>query len=148
MQSKVEATCPTVASLVFKTDCWFRLRIWTKSTITLKITQPSLGLVYLGKRLKMDLMGLAVVLLEAVWEESELEGIYLEVGPGQFKILDFGLMIAGGMSFLSTQYGWAANNVVDFEVVLANGTIIHATDKQNTGDTDNIPNFDIVVNFQ
>lgn len=37
------------------------------------------------------------------------------------------------MSFLSTQYGWAANNVVDFEVVLANGTIVHATEKENTG---------------
>lgn len=59
----------------------------------------------------------------------------------------FNLMIAGGMSFLSTQYGWAANNVVDFEVVLANGTIIHATDKQNIGDTDTRPNFDTVVNF-
>lgn len=56
-------------------------------------------------------------------------------------------MIAGGMSFLSTQYGWAANNVVDFEVVLANGTIIHATDKQNTGETYTRPNFGAVVNF-
>ena len=37
------------------------------------------------------------------------------------------------MSFLSTQYGWAANNVVDFEIVLANGTIVHATEKENTG---------------
>lgn len=37
------------------------------------------------------------------------------------------------MSFLSTQYGWAANNVVDFEVVLANGTVVHANAKSNTG---------------
>jgi FAD/FMN-containing dehydrogenase len=37
------------------------------------------------------------------------------------------------MSFLSTQYGWAANNVVNFEVVLANGTVVNANAKENTG---------------
>lgn len=40
------------------------------------------------------------------------------------------------MSFLSSQYGWAANNVVDFEVVLANGTITHANNLTNTGTSD------------
>lgn len=39
---------------------------------------------------------------------------------------------SGGLSFLSSQYGWAANNVLDFEVVLANGTIVHANKKENT----------------
>jgi hypothetical protein len=41
--------------------------------------------------------------------------------------------LSGGMSFLSTQYGWAANNVVNFEVVLANGTVVNANAKENTG---------------
>lgn len=39
----------------------------------------------------------------------------------------------GGMSFLSSQYGWSANNVVNFEVVLANGTIVNANKQDNTG---------------
>ncbi|CAI7607613.1 unnamed protein product [Penicillium manginii] len=43
-----------------------------------------------------------------------------------------GYMLGCGMSFLSTQYGWAANNVKDFEVVLANGTIVNANEKENT----------------
>lgn len=43
------------------------------------------------------------------------------------------LIVTGGMSFLSTQYGWAANNVKNFEVVLANGTIVNANEKENTG---------------
>lgn len=43
------------------------------------------------------------------------------------------LIMAGGMSFLSTQYGWAANNVVNYEVVLANGTVVNANKKENTG---------------
>ncbi|KAF4266157.1 hypothetical protein CNMCM8714_005598 [Aspergillus fumigatus] len=38
----------------------------------------------------------------------------------------------GGLSFLSSQYGWAANNVVNFEVVLANGTVVNANAKENT----------------
>ncbi|KAH1486410.1 hypothetical protein KXV92_005697 [Aspergillus fumigatus] len=40
----------------------------------------------------------------------------------------------GGLSFLSSQYGWAANNVVNFEVVLANGTVVNANAKENTAD--------------
>jgi FAD/FMN-containing dehydrogenase len=43
-----------------------------------------------------------------------------EVGVG-------GYMVGGGLSFLSTKYGWAANNVVEFEVVLANATIVTAS---------------------
>jgi FAD/FMN-containing dehydrogenase len=38
------------------------------------------------------------------------------------------------MSFLSTQYGWAANSVLDYEIVLANGTIVHATETHNAGE--------------
>ncbi|KAJ5621882.1 FAD-linked oxidoreductase [Penicillium herquei] len=43
-----------------------------------------------------------------------------------------GYMLGGGMSFLSTQYGWAANNVANYEVVLANGTIVNANASSNT----------------
>lgn len=39
----------------------------------------------------------------------------------------------GGLSFLSSQYGWSANNVVNFEVVLANGTIVNVNKEENTG---------------
>lgn len=43
-----------------------------------------------------------------------------EVGVG-------GYIVGGGLSFLSTEYGWAANNVVEFEVVLHNGTVVTAS---------------------
>lgn len=43
-----------------------------------------------------------------------------EVGVG-------GYILGGGLSFLSAEYGWAANNVVEFEVVLYNGTIVTAS---------------------
>ncbi|KAF2275893.1 FAD-binding domain-containing protein [Westerdykella ornata] len=38
-----------------------------------------------------------------------------------------GYMLGGGLSFMSTEYGWAANNVVEFEVVLANASIVTAS---------------------
>ncbi|CAI6335903.1 unnamed protein product [Periconia digitata] len=43
-----------------------------------------------------------------------------EVGVG-------GYVLGGGLSFLSTQYGWAANNIVEYEVVLANASIVTAS---------------------
>jgi FAD/FMN-containing dehydrogenase len=43
-----------------------------------------------------------------------------------------GYVVGGGLSFLSSQYGWAANNIVEFEVVLANGTIVQASTSSNT----------------
>jgi FAD/FMN-containing dehydrogenase len=39
--------------------------------------------------------------------------------------------LVGGLSYLSTQYGWAVDNVVEFEVVLANASIVTATAKEN-----------------
>ncbi|KAI1336108.1 FAD binding domain-containing protein [Xylariaceae sp. FL0016] len=35
-----------------------------------------------------------------------------------------GYMLGGGLSFLSAQYGWAANSVLEFTVVLANASIV------------------------
>jgi len=79
-------------------------------------------------------MELVDVLSGVVLVESELVDTCLEVGLSQSRVVAFDLIISGGMSFLSTQYGWAANNVEDYEVVLANGTIVHATEKENTGE--------------
>lgn len=35
-----------------------------------------------------------------------------------------GYMLGGGLSFMSAEYGWASNNVVEYELVLANSSII------------------------
>ncbi|KAG8165011.1 hypothetical protein KVR01_005286 [Diaporthe batatas] len=42
-----------------------------------------------------------------------------------------GYVLGAGLSFLSTQYGWAANNLVAAEMVLPNGTIITASNSSN-----------------
>lgn len=42
-----------------------------------------------------------------------------------------GLITGGGDSFFSTSRGWACDNVQNFEVVLANGSIVNASIDQN-----------------
>ncbi|OAK94343.1 FAD-binding domain-containing protein [Phaeosphaeriaceae sp. SRC1lsM3a] len=36
-----------------------------------------------------------------------------------------GLILGGGLSYMSTQYGWSASSVIEYEIVFANGTIGH-----------------------
>ncbi|KAI1111766.1 FAD binding domain-containing protein [Nemania sp. NC0429] len=42
-----------------------------------------------------------------------------------------GFILGGGNSFWSASHGWACDNVVNFEVVLANGSIINANAQNN-----------------
>lgn len=42
-----------------------------------------------------------------------------------------GFITGGGNSFFSTSHGWACDNVQNFEVVLANGSIVNANIDQN-----------------
>ncbi|OJD31570.1 fad binding domain-containing protein [Diplodia corticola] len=42
-----------------------------------------------------------------------------------------GYILGGGLSFLTAEYGWAANNLVEVELVLANGTITTASATNN-----------------
>ncbi|ROT43687.1 FAD binding domain-containing protein [Sodiomyces alkalinus F11] len=42
-----------------------------------------------------------------------------------------GYILGGGLSFMSTQYGWAANSVLEFELVLPNATVISVTDSSS-----------------
>lgn len=38
-----------------------------------------------------------------------------------------GLILGGGLSYMSAQYGWSASSVIEYEVVLGNGTIVTAS---------------------
>ncbi|KAF3903865.1 hypothetical protein ABW20_dc0103725 [Dactylellina cionopaga] len=79
------------------------------------------GVVYVGSGnrwkavySKLDALGITV-----------MGGRSADVGVG-------GFLLGGGFSYLSNANGWAADNVVDYEVVLANGNIVHANANQNT----------------
>ncbi|KAL5396522.1 hypothetical protein PMIN06_001612 [Paraphaeosphaeria minitans] len=63
-----------------------------------------------------------------------------------------GLVLGGGLSYMSAQYGWAASQVLEYEIVFANGTIGHVN-------KDNYPdlfkalkgggnNFGVVTNYR
>ncbi|GME25723.1 FAD linked oxidase [Neofusicoccum parvum] len=43
-----------------------------------------------------------------------------------------GLLTGGGISFLSAQYGWATDNILEYELVLPNATIITANENCNS----------------
>ena len=43
-----------------------------------------------------------------------------------------GLLLGGGVSFLSAQFGFACDNVLNYEVVLADGSIVNANATSNT----------------
>ena len=62
-----------------------------------------------------------------------------------------GYLLGGGLSFLSTQYGWAANHIVSAEMVLPNGTIITVSNTSNTAVFEAIKgggsNFGIVTTY-
>lgn len=42
-----------------------------------------------------------------------------------------GLTLGGGISYFGPRYGWTCDTVANFEVVLANGTIVNANDEEN-----------------
>ncbi|KAF3358586.1 Protein phosphatase 2C-like protein 1 [Verticillium dahliae VDG1] len=43
-----------------------------------------------------------------------------------------GLLLAGGVSFYGNQAGWAADNVLEYEVVLSSGRVVKASASENT----------------
>jgi FAD/FMN-containing dehydrogenase len=42
-----------------------------------------------------------------------------------------GYLMQGGLSYLSAQYGMAGDSIVEYETVLANGTIAHINQQNN-----------------
>ncbi|KAF1985896.1 FAD binding domain-containing protein [Aulographum hederae CBS 113979] len=65
------------------------------------------------------------------WDEvgKILDGSNVTVVGGRIGNVGVGgYILGGGLSFLSTQYGWAANNIESFEVVLANSTTVNASE--------------------
>jgi FAD/FMN-containing dehydrogenase len=43
-----------------------------------------------------------------------------------------GLTLGGGLSFLSTQYGLVCDNIENYEVILADASIVNANTTSNT----------------
>jgi len=70
----------------------------------------------------------------ARWGEvyTYLESFDLSVTGGRVAQVGVGgLTIGGGISFFSPRYGWACDSVTNFEVVLADGSVVNANEEEN-----------------
>ena len=82
-----------------------------------------------------------------------LEQFDLAVAGGRLAPVGVpGLLLGGGLSYYGNAAGWSADNVVEYEVVLANGTIVNATENKNAdlfwALKGGSSNFGIVTNFK
>ncbi|KAE8391851.1 hypothetical protein BDV23DRAFT_64619, partial [Aspergillus alliaceus] len=70
----------------------------------------------------------------ATWGEvyAHLDPLNLSVSGGRAAQVGVGgLTTGGGISYFSPRYGWTCDSAVNFEVVLANGTIVNANEDEN-----------------
>ncbi|KAI1270696.1 FAD binding domain-containing protein [Xylariaceae sp. FL1019] len=68
------------------------------------------------------------------WDDvsATLDGTgYTVVGGRIGNVGVGGYMLGGGLSFMSTQYGFAANSIIEFTLVLANSTIVTVTESNH-----------------
>ena len=64
---------------------------------------------------------------------SKLDSMNLSVNGGRTAGVGIGgLSTGGGISYFGTRYGWTADTIVNFEVVLGNGTIVNANANENS----------------
>ncbi|KAL4998711.1 hypothetical protein BDV10DRAFT_194239 [Aspergillus recurvatus] len=70
----------------------------------------------------------------ATWGEvyAYLDPLNLSVAGGRAAQVGVGgLTLGGGISYHSPRYGWTCDTVSEFEIVLPNGTIVHATEEEH-----------------
>ncbi|KAI9170746.1 FAD-binding domain-containing protein [Paramyrothecium foliicola] len=84
------------------------------------VVDQATGIVKFGPGNRLD--GLAQKLDGTGW--SVAGGRIGNTGSG-------GLVLGGGLSYMSTQIGWTASTVSEYEIVLANGTITTVTDSNH-----------------
>ncbi|KAI1430195.1 putative oxidoreductase [Xylaria sp. FL1777] len=64
---------------------------------------------------------------------AKLQPLNLSVTGGRSAGVGVGgLSLGGGMSFFGTRYGWTSDTITNFEVVLANGSIVNANAEENS----------------
>ncbi|KAH6842401.1 hypothetical protein B0I37DRAFT_381844 [Chaetomium sp. MPI-CAGE-AT-0009] len=105
------------------------------------LLDPTTGVMDVGPGNRLD--GIAKKLQGTGW--TFVGGRIGNTGVG-------GLILGGGLSYMSAQYGWSASSAISYEVVLANGTIVTAS---NTSHPDLFTalkgggnNFGVVTNYK
>ncbi|KAH6651527.1 hypothetical protein BKA67DRAFT_537395 [Truncatella angustata] len=84
------------------------------------LLDPATGIARVGPGIRLD--EIAAQLQGTGW--TFVGGRIGNTGVG-------GLVLGGGLSYMSAQYGWAASSVIEYEIVLANGTVTTVSATQN-----------------
>ncbi|TVY75120.1 Bifunctional solanapyrone synthase [Fusarium oxysporum f. sp. cubense] len=98
------------------------------SGVTIDMT--TLSSVSLNKRSTIASIGAGAKWLDVY---QHLDGSGVQVAGGRNGNVGVGgLLLGGGISHFTTKVGWACDRVVNYEVVLSNGTLINANKKENS----------------
>ncbi|EXL97321.1 hypothetical protein FOIG_10367 [Fusarium odoratissimum NRRL 54006] len=90
----------------------------------------TLSSVSLDKRSTIASIGAGAKWLDVY---QHLDGSGVQVAGGRNGNVGVGgLLLGGGISHFTTKVGWACDRVVNYEVVLANGTLINTNKKENS----------------
>ncbi|KAF5722353.1 6-hydroxy-D-nicotine oxidase [Fusarium mundagurra] len=94
------------------------------------IDMTTLSSVSLNKKSTIASIGAGAKWLDVY---QHLDGSGVQVAGGRNGNVGVGgLLLGGGISHFTTKVGWACDRVINYEIVLANGTLINANKKGNS----------------
>ncbi|RKL51029.1 hypothetical protein BFJ72_g482 [Fusarium proliferatum] len=94
------------------------------------IDMTTLSSVFLNKKSTIASIGAGAKWLDVY---QYLDGSGVQVAGGRNGNVGVGgLLLGGGISHFTTKVGWACDRVVNYEVVLANGTLMSVNKKENS----------------
>ncbi|KLO82321.1 Uncharacterized protein LW93_9514 [Fusarium fujikuroi] len=94
------------------------------------IDMTTLSSVFLNKKSTIASIGAGAKWLDVY---QYLDGSGVQVAGGRNGNVGIGgLLLGGGISHFTTKVGWACDRVVNYEVVLANGTLMSVNKKENS----------------
>ncbi|KAL4816909.1 hypothetical protein BDW67DRAFT_40086 [Aspergillus spinulosporus] len=128
----------SLLSTTDKSQCHFAIRSGGHTSLIGEASNIQNGITF-------DLSGLNTIRLSddqktasvgvgATWGEvyAYLDSLNLSVAGGRAAQVGVGgLTLGGGISYHSPRYGWTCDTVSEFEIVLPNGTIVHATEEEH-----------------
>ncbi|KAL4761201.1 FAD-binding oxidoreductase [Aspergillus foveolatus] len=132
------AQTSSLLSITDKSQCHFSIRSGGHTSLIGEASNIQNGITIDLSRLNTirlsDDQTTASVGVGTTWGEvySYLDSLNLSVAGGRAAQVGVGgLTLGGGISYHSPRYGWTCDTASEFEIVLPNGTIVHATEEEH-----------------